>query len=94
MSRSFVEKMQGKWNRLFMRRQPFRWEASRAAGLLRDVSQDAWACQQIAELLDIECDPGESAAPYVSEMLRQPWREIMEEDHEKSVAKLENGFIP
>lgn len=93
MSR-LVERMQAKWRRMFARRAPFGWEASRAASLLRDVSQDPWACEQVAQLLEIECDPGESAASYVSEMLRQPWREIMEEDHAKRVAKLEKGFTP
>lgn len=94
MSRSFIDRMKSKWRRLFNRRPPFGWEVSRAALLLRDVSHDAWACQQIAELLEIECDSGESAASYVSEMLRQPWMEIVEEDHAKELEKLQRGFTP
>jgi hypothetical protein len=86
-----IDRKKRAWHRLFARREPAPWESRKSAELLRDVSLDAWACQKIAELLDIQCDPGESAADFVSQMLREPYVEHVRIQAEKDVLRAQRG---
>lgn len=86
------EKLSNRWRRLFQRRMPFPWEVNKSRVLLYEVSKNAYACQWIAALLEIDCDPGESAADYVSQMLRQPALDYSQELHKRDLALIAKGF--
>jgi len=81
-----------RWRRLFRRKQPMPWERRQSAELLYMVSKDAWACQMVADLLELSGDPGESMADYVSQMLREPHRQVIENDNRRELARIDQGF--
>ena len=58
------------WRRLFRRETPTLGEQYYASEKLKRLSIDPWACEMLAKQLDIEIDPGESAASYVADACR------------------------
>lgn len=86
-----IERIKRQWARLFNRREPSPWEQRHAAEKLHAISKDAWACQKIAELLEVESDPGESAADFVSQMLRQPYVDHLRMQAEKDILRAQRG---
>lgn len=58
------------WRRLFQRETPTLSEQHYAAEKLKRLSVDPWACEMLAKQLDIEIDPGESAASYIADACR------------------------
>ena len=58
------------WRRLFQRETPTLREQHYAAERLKGLSVDPWACEMLAAQLDIEIDPGESAASYIADACR------------------------
>lgn len=87
-----AEKLSNRWRRLFQRRAAFPWEVNQARHLLYEVSKNAHARQWIAELLELDCDPGESVADYVSQMLRLPTQDYAKYLHERDLTHIANGF--
>lgn len=83
-----------RWSRLFKRREAMPWETRASAALLYSVSKDAWACQMIVDLLELEGEPGESMADYVSQMLREPHRKVVESEHRRELARIDRGVTP
>lgn len=67
------------------------WEREGSAMLLHKVSVDAWACQMIADKLELHIDSGESAADYVSQMLREPYRDLVEERAKRQADRIDAG---
>lgn len=58
------------WRRLFRREKPTISEQHYSAENLKRLSIDPWACEMLAKQLDIEIDPGESAASYIADACR------------------------
>lgn len=92
MSRESVLRLHRRWKRLFERRDPYPWEMREAEKLLYEVSKSACACKLVSELLEIQGDPGESMADYVSDCLRQPTIERAKWDHHKYLEEINGGF--
>lgn len=85
-------RLRRRWERLFRRQRPYAWEVREAAYLLYKVSQSARACQMLADQLEIECDPGESVADFVSQQLREPMVERAKHAHLGDLKELTEGF--
>ncbi|TBW96713.1 hypothetical protein TP46_12390 [Xanthomonas citri pv. aurantifolii] len=92
MPKKTADRLAARWSRLFKGSDAFPWERFEAQRLLYEVSKSAAACQMVAELLEIQCDPGESAADYVSQMLRQPTLDHARRLHERDIAEIYKGF--
>ena len=86
------ERIRARWRRMFNGSKPSVWEREGSAMLLHKVSVDAWACQVIADKLEIQIDNGESAADYVSHMLREPYRDWVEERAKRSIRRIDAGI--
>lgn len=69
------KRLQMYWKRLFIGAAPYPWEERAAIDLLHRVSQSVYACKLIADLLELEGEPGESLADYVSQALSEPFLE-------------------
>lgn len=87
------ERLRARWRRMFNGSKASPWESEASAKLLHKVSQDAWACQMLAEKLEIQIDGGDSAADYVSQMLREHYRDWVEERAKRSIARIDAGAI-
>lgn len=88
------DRLRRRWERLFARKPPYPWEVRAAEDLLYKVSTNARACQLLAELLEIECDPGESVADYVSQQLREPMIARAESAHAAEMDEITKGYSP
>ena len=67
---TFLPRLRNKWIRMFSRQKPTPWEDREAVAILTKVAGDPWACLAIAKCLEVEIDPGESAADFVSQQLQ------------------------
>lgn len=85
------ERVRARWRRMLNGSKATAWESEASAKLLHKVSQDAWACKMVAEKLEIQIDDGESAADYVSQMLREPYRDWVEARAKRSAARIDSG---
>lgn len=90
--RQTAARLRRRWARLFARKEAFPWEAREAEDLLYKVSTNARACELLAELLEIECDPGESVADYVSQQLREPIIARAKSAHLADLEEITRGF--
>ena len=87
-------RMQARWSRVFAQKDPHPWEKRDAAVMLRKLSADAWACKLLADKLDLDIDPGESAADYISQMAMEVHRDVQIAIKERDIAKLRAGLAP
>ncbi|QHJ82152.1 MAG: hypothetical protein [Caudoviricetes sp.] len=92
VSQQTADRLRRRWERLFARKEAFPWEVREAEHLLYKVSTNARACQLLAELLEIECDPGESVADYVSQQLREPIIARAESANLADMEEITRGF--
>lgn len=60
-----------KWDQLFRRKRPSGFEVRYAAHTIERLGNDPQACAILADLLDIQTDPGESAASFVADACRR-----------------------
>lgn len=87
-----ADRLRRRWERLFARKPAYPWEARAAEDLLYKISTNARACELLAELLEIECDPGESVADYVSQQLREPMIARAQSAHLADLEEITRGF--
>lgn len=77
------------WLRLFRREKPTNREQHNAVEKLKGISVDPWACEILAKKLDIEIDPGESAASYIADACRAAVIEHEVAYHQRQIRQLQ-----